>query len=102
MGRVAPLECPGFGLFATLQTLCSNKICPTQELFTYQGKELKIPVDIRTDKIIVLGVGKENHWVKLEPTESPSLYMLYTTKELGIPEEKFKIDVLAGTSGRVD
>lgn len=67
------------------------------------GKEIYIPVDIQTNKIIVLGVRDVNHWVRLEPTDIASQYHLYTTKDLrNLPEEKFKIDVLAGTSSRVD
>lgn len=66
------------------------------------GKETYIPIDIQTSKIVGLGVKKVNHWVMLEPTDTASEYILYTTKELGIPEEKFKIDILAGTSSRVN
>jgi len=66
------------------------------------GKETYIPVGIQTSKIVGLGVKKVNHWVMLEPTDNVSEYILYTTKELGIPEEKFKIDILAGTASRVN
>lgn len=66
------------------------------------GKETYIPVGIQTSKIVGLGVKKVNHWVMLEPTGTVSEYILYTTKELGIPEEKFKIDILAGTASRVN
>jgi hypothetical protein len=66
------------------------------------GKETLIPVDIQTKKIVGLGVKKVNNWVMFEPTETASQYILYTTKELGIPEEKFKIDIFAGTSSRVN
>ncbi|XEC95212.1 hypothetical protein AB6A23_01120 [Paenibacillus tarimensis] len=66
------------------------------------GKETYIPIDIQTSKIVGLGVKKVNHWVMLEPTDTASEYILYTTKELGIPEEKFKIDILAGTASRVN
>jgi hypothetical protein len=66
------------------------------------GEETYIPVDIQTSKIVGLGVKKVNHWVMLEPADTASQYVLYTTKELGIPEEKFKIDILAGTSSRVN
>ncbi|WP_442602965.1 hypothetical protein [Paenibacillus sp. KN14-4R] len=66
------------------------------------GKETYIPIEIQTSKIVVLGVGKVNHWVKLELTDNSSQYTLYTTKELGIPEEKFKIDIIAGTSNRMN
>lgn len=66
------------------------------------GEETYIPIDIQTRKIVGLRVSKVNHWVKLEPTDNPSEYILYTTRELGIPEEKFKIDIIAGTSSRLD
>lgn len=67
------------------------------------GKEIYIPVDIQTNEIVVLGVSKVNHWVRLEPTDIAYQYHLYTTKDLrDLPEEKFKIDVLAGTSSRVN
>lgn len=67
------------------------------------GTVIYIPVDIQTNKIIGLRVGKFNHWVRLEPSDIASQYILYTTKDLGrLPEEKFKIDILAGTSSRVN
>ncbi|MFD0961225.1 hypothetical protein [Paenibacillus chungangensis] len=66
------------------------------------GKVIYIPVGIQTNKIKGLGVGKVNHWVKIEPSDIESQYILSTTKDLGrLPEEKFKIDILAGTSSRV-
>jgi hypothetical protein len=66
------------------------------------GSVIYIPVDIQTNKIVGLRVSKVNHWVGLEPTDIASQYILYTTKDLGrLPEEKFKIDILAGTSSRV-
>lgn len=65
------------------------------------GEEIYIPVDIQTSKIVGLRVSKVNHWVMLEPTDTSSQYILYTTKELGIPQEKFKIDITAGTAGRL-
>lgn len=65
------------------------------------GEEKYIPVSIQTHKIIALGVKDVNHWIKLEPTVEPSHYILYTTKELGIPEEKFEIDIRAETSIRL-
>lgn len=66
------------------------------------GEELYIPVDIQTSKIVGLGVKKINHWIKLEPTDNPSHYILYTTEELWIPEERFEIDIIEGTSSRVN
>ncbi|WP_405157722.1 hypothetical protein [Paenibacillus sp. FSL H8-0283] len=66
------------------------------------GEEKFIPINIQTRKIKTLAVGKVNHWVLLEPTDIDSQYILYTTKDLGrLPEEKFKIDILAGTSSGV-
>lgn len=66
------------------------------------GKELYIPIDIQTRQIVGLRVSEVNHWVKLEPTDHPSQYILYTTKDLGITEEKFIIDITAGTSSRAN
>ncbi|AIQ17131.1 hypothetical protein H70357_11015 [Paenibacillus sp. FSL H7-0357] len=66
------------------------------------GEEMYIPIDIQTRKIIGLGVSKVNHWVELEAMDKASYYILYTTKDLGIPEEEFKIDITAGTSSRVN
>ncbi|MNN76671.1 hypothetical protein D3C81_1930730 [compost metagenome] len=63
---------------------------------------MNIPIDIQTRTIVGLGVKKVNHWVTLEPTDNSSCYILYTTEELGIPVEKFKIDIVAGTSERVE
>ncbi|MEC0202763.1 hypothetical protein P4H39_09000 [Paenibacillus lautus] len=65
------------------------------------GEVLYIPIDIQTHKIVGLGVKKINHWVILEPTNNDFQYILGTTQELGIPEERFKIDIIAGTSSRV-
>lgn len=66
------------------------------------GKEKYVPVNIMTSKIVGLSVGKVNHWVFLEPTDEPSRYILSTTKELGIPEEKFEIDISFGTASRLE
>lgn len=65
------------------------------------GEEKNIPIEIQTRKIKTLAVGGVNHWVKLEPTDNTSYYILYTTTELGIPEEKFLIDIRAGKSVRI-
>lgn len=66
------------------------------------GEEMYIPVDIQTRKIVVLGVSEVNHWVMLETTKDASHYVMYTTEDLGLPEEKFEIDIRAGTSNKVD
>ncbi len=65
------------------------------------GEETYIPTDIQLQKIKGLAVGKGHHWVKLEPTDNETLYILSTTKELPIPEEKFNIDIKAGTASRL-
>lgn len=54
------------------------------------GEEMYIPIDVQTRKIVGLGVREVNHWVRLEPTDRTTQYILYTTKELGITEESFK------------
>jgi len=66
------------------------------------GEEKFIPTEIRTRKIKTLAVGQVNHWIVLEPTDESSRYILSTTKELRIPEEKFAIDIRAGTSSRLE
>ncbi|KOP65495.1 hypothetical protein AMS62_09705 [Bacillus sp. FJAT-18019] len=66
------------------------------------GEEKYIRVNIQTRKIIVLGVKDVNHWIILEPTDKPSDYFLSTTKELGIPEEKFEIDIATRTSRKLE
>lgn len=66
------------------------------------GEEMYIPVDIQTRKIVVLGVSEVNHWVMLETTKDASHYVMYTTEDLGLPEEKFEIDIRAGTSKKVE
>jgi len=65
------------------------------------NEEVSIPVDIETDKIVGLGIKETNNWVTMEPSEASNRYVLYTTKELGIPEEKFKIDIASRTSEEV-
>ncbi len=65
------------------------------------NEEVSIPVDIETDKIVGLGIKETNNWVTMEPSEALNRYVLYTTKELGIPEEKFKIDIASRTSEEV-
>ncbi|GGG15245.1 hypothetical protein GCM10010912_69590 [Paenibacillus albidus] len=66
------------------------------------GVETYIPIEIQTRKIVGLRVSEVNHWVKLEAMDNVSQYILYTTKDLGIPEENFKIDITAGTASRVN
>ncbi|MNW44671.1 hypothetical protein D3C74_219100 [compost metagenome] len=65
-------------------------------------EEKYIPVNIQTRKIIVLGVKDVNHWIILEPTDKPFVYFMSTTKELGIPEEKFEIDIATRTSRKLE
>jgi hypothetical protein len=65
------------------------------------GHEEYIPTDIQTRKIKTLAVGGVNHWVKLEPMDNTSYYILSTTTELRIPEENFMINVSTGTLSRL-
>ncbi|MBJ6362469.1 hypothetical protein ACFOQM_14480 [Paenibacillus sp. GCM10012307] len=65
-------------------------------------EEMNIPVNIQTRNIITLSVGKVNHWILLEPTDKPSRYILTTTKELRIPEEKFEIDVVTRITRKLE
>jgi hypothetical protein len=63
--------------------------------------EKNIPIDIQTIKIMGLENKKVNNWVMLVPTDVSSRYILYTTKELHIPEERFEIDITEGTSKKL-
>jgi hypothetical protein len=66
------------------------------------GKEMDVPVDIHTKKIVVLMTRKEGmDWVLMEPTDSPDRYNLFTAEELDIPQEQFEIDVVTETSRRL-
>ncbi|WP_438349580.1 hypothetical protein ACP8HI_02570 [Paenibacillus sp. FA6] len=66
------------------------------------GEEMYIPVDVQLRKIAAIGVSEVNHWVMLETTKNSSHYIMYTTEDLGLPEEKFEIDIRAGTSSRLE
>ncbi|MUG46442.1 hypothetical protein [Paenibacillus woosongensis] len=66
------------------------------------GEETYISTEIQVRKIKTLAVGEVNHWIKLEPTENKSHYILITTKELGIPEERFEIDIATRTSRKLE
>lgn len=66
------------------------------------GEETYISTEIQVRKIKTLAVGEVNHWIKLEPTDNVSHYILNTTKELGIPEEKFEIDIATRTSRKLE
>lgn len=66
------------------------------------GEETYITTEIQVRKIKTLAVGEVNHWIKLEPTDNVSHYILNTTKELGIPEEKFEIDIATRTSRKLE
>lgn len=64
------------------------------------GKESLIHLDIHVNKIHGIVTG-EYDWVIMEPSDVPERYNVYTTKKLTIPEEKFEIDIGAGTSRRL-
>ncbi|WHX49760.1 hypothetical protein QNH46_03505 [Paenibacillus woosongensis] len=66
------------------------------------GEETYISTEIQVRKIKTLAIGEVNHWIKLEPTDNVSHYILITTKELGIPEEKFEIDIATRTSRKLE
>lgn len=68
---------------------------------TASGEEKNIPIDIQTKKITGIGIKEINNWGTLEPTDIFSLYILSTTEELRVPEEKFEIDIKKGTSSRL-
>ncbi|WP_213507550.1 hypothetical protein [Paenibacillus faecis] len=65
-------------------------------------EEIYISTEIQVRKIKTLAVGEVNHWIKLKPTDNVSHYILNTTKELGIPEEKFEIDIVTRTSRKLE
>ncbi|MFC3800910.1 hypothetical protein [Cohnella sp. GCM10012308] len=66
------------------------------------GKIKTIPVEIQTNRIVGLGVKRVNNWAVLEKTDTRDHYDLVTTKELQRSEEKFEIDMVAGTSKRME
>ncbi|MFD2332524.1 hypothetical protein ACFSR7_24975 [Cohnella sp. GCM10020058] len=66
------------------------------------GEITTIPVDVQTDRIVVLGVKKVNNWAILENTDTLDHYDLVTTEELQRSEEKFEIDIVAGTSKKLE
>ncbi|GAA0352391.1 hypothetical protein [Bacillus horti] len=66
------------------------------------GEEKNIPTDIQTKKMVGLRVKDVNHWVILEPSDGLHQYTLSTTKELGIPIEKFEINVNTGAVKRLE
>ncbi len=61
-----------------------------------------IRIDMNTNDIKALGVGKINHWIKLKSTASSGKYILRTTEDLGIPEESFMIDMSTQSAQAVD
>lgn len=78
----------------------SNSRLYVKDRKTKQEKFLQ--VDIRTNKIGALGVSEHNHWVHLEPANHVGRYILNTTKDLGIAEEKFEVDLVKGTLRRLE
>lgn len=52
--------------------------------------------------MVGLGIRGVNHWVILEPADGLHQYTLSTTKELGIPIEKFEINVNTGAVKRLE
>ncbi|GAB6929086.1 hypothetical protein JCM10914A_30690 [Paenibacillus sp. JCM 10914] len=67
------------------------------------NEEKNIALDIETRNIVVLfsGVDKTD-WVYMEPTDISGNYILNTTEELGIPEERFKIDMELAISKKLN
>lgn len=61
-----------------------------------------IRIDMNTNDINALGVGKINHWIELKSTASSGKYILRTTEDLGIPEESFMIDMSTQSAQAVD
>ncbi|WP_059172939.1 hypothetical protein [Bacillus sp. FJAT-27445] len=62
---------------------------------------IKIPVDIDTKEISGIWTDNEVNWVLMEPKGNSDRYILTTTEELGIPEEKFEINIPKATSKRL-
>ncbi|WP_019909811.1 hypothetical protein [Paenibacillus sp. HW567] len=62
-----------------------------------------IDVEISTRTIVVYTEKSYGtHWGYLEPTNEPDRYILNTTEDLGIPEEKFEVDIEKGVSKRLE
>ncbi len=66
------------------------------------GEEKNIKVDLCTSKIVTIGSGDDTVWAVMEPSNVPERYILYTTKKLRIPYEKFEVDTLKGTLVRLE
>ncbi|MHA6530794.1 hypothetical protein [Paenibacillus sp. BAC0078] len=62
-----------------------------------------IDVEISTRTIVVYTTKSSGtHWGFLKPTNEPDRYILNTTEDLGIPEEKFEVDIAKGVSKRLE
>lgn len=57
------------------------------------GEEIRFPLDMPINKIKVLSRGKVNYWIVMEETAEKDKYILYTTSEFPLSDEKYEIDV---------
>ncbi len=66
------------------------------------NEEKNIPIDIAIKKISLLSIGDVNNWVKFERIEGSDLYLLNTTEEIRIEEERFVVDIETGASEKLN
>ncbi|MFB5764060.1 hypothetical protein [Paenibacillus medicaginis] len=60
------------------------------------AKETRIPLEMPINKIKVLFLGDNRYWVNLESTSKKDIYMLTTTTDFPLPNERFEINVSTG------
>jgi hypothetical protein len=68
------------------------------------GEEKFIPVEINTDELKGISQGSHQNWAWaiMAPTDDLDHYELSTTENLRMTQKKFLIDVIAGTSRRIE
>ena len=65
-----------------------------------EEKRIRLPLPIYEIKGIIRD--KVNHWIKLEPSSKADRYILYTTEDFPLLEERFEIDVKSGQFNSAD
>lgn len=64
--------------------------------------ELRIPLELPTNKVKAISWSKENHFVFLEPTGNQHIYKLLILKKSPFPEMSFHIYVQEGLARKLD
>lgn len=65
------------------------------------NEEMYIPINLKLQKLAAIRI-ENNHWVNLESRDNVSHYIFQTTKELGIPEEEFEVNIETKTARKSD